>query len=69
MEEALIRGAFTELGSGDSGIGDVIAALQRHGYDRWLVIEQDRFLFAKDTIETLRESQRRNRDYLRGLGI
>lgn len=69
MEEALIRGAFTELGNGDSGIGDVIAALQRHGYDGWLVIEQDRFLFAKDTMETLRDSQRRNREFLRSLGI
>ncbi len=69
MEEALIRGAFTELGNGDSGIGDVIAALQRHGYDRWLVIEQDRFLFAKDTMKTLRDSQRRNREFLRSLGI
>lgn len=69
MEEALIRGAFTVLGNGDSGIGDVIAALQRHGYDRWLVIEQDRFLFAKDTMETLRDSQRRSREFLRSLGI
>jgi sugar phosphate isomerase/epimerase len=48
---------------------DVIAALQRHGYYRWLVIEQDRFLFAKDTMETLRDSQRRNREFLRSLGI
>jgi inosose dehydratase len=69
MEEALVRGAFTELGNGDSNIGDVIGALERHGYEGWLVIEQDRFLFAKDTMETLRESQRRNRDYLHALGI
>jgi inosose dehydratase len=69
MEEALIRGAFTELGNGDSGIGEVIAALQRHDYVGWLVIEQDRFLFAKDTMETLHASQRRNRDFLRSLGI
>ncbi len=69
MEEALIRGAFTELGDGDSGIGKVIAALQRHEYDGWLVIEQDRFLFAKDTMETLHASQRRNWDFLRALGI
>ncbi len=69
MEEALTRGAFTELGEGDSGIGEVIAALQRHGYDGWLVIEQDRFLFARDTLDTLRESQRRNREFLRSLGI
>ncbi len=69
MEEALVRGAFTELGTGDSGIGDVIAALQRHGYEGWLVIEQDRFLFARDTLSTLLESQRRNREFLRALGI
>ena len=69
MEEALIRGAFTELGNGDSGIGEVIAALQHRDYDGWLVIEQDRFLFAKDTMETLHASQRRNRDFLRALGI
>jgi inosose dehydratase len=69
MEEALVRGAFTELGEGDSGIGEVIAALQRHGYDGWLVVEQDRFLFVRDTMATLRESQRRNRDFLRALDI
>ncbi len=69
MEEALVRGAFTELGNGDSGVGDVVVALQRHGYDGWLVIEQDRFLFARDTMQTLRDSQRRNREFLRTLGI
>jgi inosose dehydratase len=69
MEEALIRGAFTELGNGDSGIGEVIEALKRHGYAGWLVVEQDRFLFAKDTMDTLRDSQRRNRDFLDALGI
>jgi len=69
MEEALVRGAFTELGEGDSGIGDVVGALGRHGYTGWLVVEQDRFLFAHDTMETLRDSQRRNREFLRSLGI
>jgi len=47
----------------------VIAALQRHGYDGWLVIEQDHFLFAQDTMETLKDSQGRNREFLRSLGI
>jgi len=69
MEAALVRGAFVELGAGDSGIGDVITALQRYGYRGWLVVEQDRFLFASDTLDTLRESQRRNRDFLHRLGI
>ena len=69
MEEALVQGAFVELGSGDSGIASVVDALRRHDYGGWLVVEQDRFLFATDTLETLRESNRRNRDFLRGLGI
>jgi len=69
MEAALVQGAFVELGSGDSGIASVVDALRRHDYDGWLVVEQDRFLFATDTLETLRESNRRNRDFLRGLGI
>jgi len=32
-------------------------------------VEQDRFLFAKDTLATLHDSQRRNRDFLKALGI
>jgi inosose dehydratase len=69
MEAALVQGAFVELGNGDSGIASVISALRRHGYDGWLVVEQDRFLFESDTLDTLRESNRRNRDFLRALGI
>jgi inosose dehydratase len=69
MQAALVQGAFVELGNGDSGIASVVDALRRHGYDGWLVVEQDRFLFDSDTLETLRESNRRNREFLRGLGI
>lgn len=69
MEEALIRGAFTELGNGDSGIGEVIQALKGHDYDGWLVVEQDRFLFMNDTLDTLRDSQQRNRAFLTSHGI
>lgn len=35
------QGLFLPLGSGDAGIGAVLAALEEHGYDRWLVLEQD----------------------------
>ncbi len=69
MEAALVRGAFVELGEGDSGVGEVIAELGSIGYGGWLVVEQDRFLFAADTIETLRAAQRRNREFLRGHGL
>lgn len=69
MEAALVRGAFVELGEGDSGVGDVIAQLRAVDYRGWLVVEQDRFLFATDTLETLRAAQGRNRDYLRSFGL
>src|SRR4051794_29020179 len=34
-------GMFRPLGQGDSGIEEVVALLDRHGYERWLVLEQD----------------------------
>ncbi len=69
MEAALVRGAFVELGEGDSGIGEVIAELRAGDYRGWYVVEQDRFLFATDTLDTLRSAQRRNREALRAFGL
>jgi inosose dehydratase len=34
-------GLFRPLGQGDSGIEEVVGLLDRHGYERWLVLEQD----------------------------
>jgi inosose dehydratase len=34
-------GLFTALGRGDARIAEVLDALQGHGYDGWLVLEQD----------------------------
>jgi inosose dehydratase len=34
-------GLFRPLGQGDSGIEEVVRLLDRHGYERWLVLEQD----------------------------
>jgi len=47
----------------------VIEALRRHDYRGWLVIEQDQFLRASDTPESVVAVQRANRDYLRRFGI
>ncbi len=69
LEEALSRGVFTELGRGDSGIDSVIEALRSHDYRGWLVIEQDQFLRATDTPESVVAVQRRNREYLGRFGI
>jgi inosose dehydratase len=35
------RGLFRPLGRGDASIGEVVGLLDRHGYERWLVLEQD----------------------------
>ena len=69
LEEALSRGVFCQLGLGDSGIDEVLEALRRHGYAGWLVIEQDQFLRASDTPESVVATQRANRDYLRRFGV
>jgi inosose dehydratase len=53
LEEALSRGVFCQLGLGDSGIDSVIDALGRHNCSGWLVIEQDQFLRAADTPESV----------------
>ena len=34
-------GLFRPLGQGDAGIEEVIGLLDAHGYERWLVLEQD----------------------------
>ena len=66
---ALARGVFCELGQGDSGIPEVIDALDEVGYEGWLVVEQDRALTMADTLDSVFESNVRNREYLRGLGV
>ncbi len=62
-------GAFPELGQGDAGIALVVAALRRHDYSGWAVVEQDRYLFAGHKLDDVLEAQRHNRAYLRTLGI
>lgn len=39
--DATRNGLFKALGSGDARIAEVMDALQAHGYDGWLVLEQD----------------------------
>ncbi len=66
---ALQRGVFCELGQGDSGLPEVIDALDEVGYAGWLVVEQDRGLTMEDTLDSVFESNVRNREYVRCLGI
>jgi inosose dehydratase len=41
LRDATRRGLFLPLGTGAAQIGAVLRALDAHGYDRWLVLEQD----------------------------
>ncbi len=66
---AVERHVFTVLGDGDSGIPGVLDALRQHDYRGWLVVEQDVFLGDDDTRASIVEAQRRNREYLRSLGV
>src|SRR5215217_1888545 len=41
LVEATQAGLFRPLGQGDAGIDEVVDLLNRTGYERWLVLEQD----------------------------
>ena len=41
-------GLFRPLGRGDARIGEVLAQLDAHGYERWLVLEQDAALTGEE---------------------
>jgi inosose dehydratase len=59
------HGVFCELGRGGVDFPAVLSALEEIGYDGWIVVEQDILPGMGDP----RQSARRNRDYLRSIGI
>jgi inosose dehydratase len=69
LKEALRRGAFCELGAGDSQVGEVVRELATGGYDGWMVVEQDRGLTPGTTMTALRASQERNLAFLANLNL
>jgi inosose dehydratase len=63
--QALRAGLFSELGKGDVDFPAVVEWLRDHGYDGWIVVEQD----VLPGMGTPKESARRNRAYLASLGL
>jgi len=63
--EAIRRGVFCELGKGCVDFPAVLSALKQQGYDGWVVVEQD----VLPGMGSPKDSARRNREYLRTLGI
>jgi inosose dehydratase len=64
-QTALRHGLFCELGKGAVDFAAVVRELERSGYDGWIVIEQD----VLPGMGAPADSARRNRSYLRELGV
>ena len=64
--QAAAAGVFCELGNGSVDFPGIIAEMERLGYDGWAIVEQD---VLTDDLDAPRESARRNREYLRSLGL
>ena len=69
MEEAWRRGVFCLFGEGSVDLAAIAARLRALGYDDWVVVEQDRHLKPGQTIASLTEDARHNREVLRELGV
>ena len=63
--EAVRRGVFCELGTGQVDFAGVLEVLRGRDYRGWIVVEQD----VLPGMGTPRESAQRNRDYLKSIGL
>jgi inosose dehydratase len=64
-DRSIAEGVFCELGRGEVDFPAVLAALNDIGYRGWIVVEQD----VLPGTGSPKESARRSREYLRGLGL
>jgi hypothetical protein len=62
---AVGKGIFCELGQGSVDFAGIVEFLRAHDYEDWITVEQD----VLPGMGTPKESARRNREYLRGLGL
>lgn len=62
---AVRNGVFCELGRGSVDFPRLVDSMRRHRYDGWIVVEQD----VLPALGTPEQSARRNRAYLRTLGL
>lgn len=63
--EAMRHGIFCELGRGRVDFPAMMRELRARGYDDWIVVEQD----VLPGMGSPADSARRNREFLRGLGV
>ncbi|WP_305785939.1 TIM barrel protein [Symbioplanes lichenis] len=65
--DAVRAGMFRPIGDGDVDFARVAAALHRHGYDGWWVLEQDTILNGEHAGPSPAEAVRRSADCLRAI--
>jgi inosose dehydratase len=65
LDEAWRRGIFCELGRGGVDVDAVLKSMRDHGYDDWIVVEQDLIPDPSRPADTLLGVARENRDFLR----
>ena len=63
--EAIDLGVFSELNESHIDFGVITESLEDIGYEGWIVVEQDTYPEKGNPLE----SAKRNRDFLKGLGI
>ncbi len=63
---AVAAGVFCELGHGNVDFRTLIGDVESLGYQGWAIVEQD---ILTDDPDAPRQSARRNREYLRSLGL
>lgn len=63
--QSVRQGVFCELGQGDVDFPAIVAELKEMGYAGWIVVEQD----VLPGMGSPKESARRNREYLKAIGL
>lgn len=63
---ATAAGVYCELGKGSVDFPGIVAEMEKLGYDGWAIVEQD---ILTDDLDAPRQSARRNREYLRSIGL
>lgn len=63
--QATGQGVYCELGQGEVDFPGIFAAMEKLGYDGWVIVEQDVLV---DDLAAPKLSAQRNRDYLHQLG-
>jgi inosose dehydratase len=69
LEDAWAEGVFCELGTGGAHVEECLDELLSGGYDRWIVVEQDRVLAPGEPLSVALEAAVRNRAWLRARGV